>query len=71
MNKLIRTFLFIKHSLKPTWRLLNGRFFVFKDAPSWVVDEVANYENDADDDFQRIITAAREERRLRNWNRDV
>ena len=50
------------------WSLLGGRFFIFRDAPTWFVRLVARQritEND-NTDFHNYIDAARDERQTRN-----
>ena len=70
MKKLINTYIykiwFIKHFLSALWRHVNGRWFVFRDAPLIVVEYVASKEpKGKNQDADSFIQAAKDEMKLR------
>jgi len=57
------------YAIRATWRLLNGRWFVWRDAPTQVVREAASLwrwaRYDTDEDHKALIWQARQEYKLR------
>jgi hypothetical protein len=57
------------HSIRATWRLLNGRWFVWRDAPTRVVRQAAALwrwaRHDKDDAQKELIWQARQEYEMR------
>ena len=67
INELIFTAYYLYYAIPALWRHMNGRFFVFRDCPDWVVWETAvssaeHTNNDLTKSFQE---AAQDELRLR------
>lgn len=59
---------FCAHCITPVWRYFSGRFYIWRDAPIWVVAKAASVDIDDDrDDFDvvRMVEAARREMGLR------
>ena len=70
MKKLINNYLCkiwcIKHFLSALWMHVNGRWFVFRDAPLIVVEYVASKEpKGKNQDTDNFIQAAKDEMKLR------
>lgn len=57
------------YAARATWRMLNGRWFVWRDAPTHVVRQAAALwrfaRYDTDEDHKALIWQARQEYKLR------
>jgi hypothetical protein len=63
------------HAIAPMWKMMSGRWFIFRESPQWVVVSFAamyrrvkkdrSYESQHQDAF-RFVKEAREELRARN-----
>ena len=75
MKKLINNYLFkiwfVKHFLSALWMYVNGRWFVFRDAPLIVVEYVSNRKiKGVNADADGFVQAARNELQTRNFKRN-
>ena len=76
MKKLINNYLykiwFVKHFLSALWMHVNGRWFVFRDAPLVVVEYVASKEpKGKHQDTDNFILSAKDEMKLRQRRVDL
>lgn len=62
---MIRFFLFWKHVIVTMWRYESGRWYVFRDTPDWVVNDIADIELEGDGEVDDFICEARKEQLLR------
>lgn len=59
------------HVLHTMWLHVQGRWYVFRNAPDWFVADIADIpNNDEDADVNAYINQARSERELRRAKRD-
>lgn len=68
LNRQIWIVLFVRYLVPVAWKAVNGRFFPWRDTPTWVIREwVDAFEDTELDDFESsLMAAATDELALRN-----
>lgn len=64
-----RRFATVKWFFIVAWRHLNGRWYIYRDAPDWFVEcmsDITEADPDHSDDSLAVVRAAKRERALRN-----